>query len=123
MKLRFRHNNLRLRVNRREVDQLASGVALREEVVFPGQTRMEYILEPAAESQPAASFVEGVIRVSAPRKHVNDWAAGEAIGLYFDLPAGDDALKIAIEKDLECIDGPPSEADPDAFPRTDKRAC
>jgi hypothetical protein len=123
MKLRFRHNSLRLRVNRRELDQLASGVALREQVVFPGHARMEYILEPGAQPQASASFIEGVIRVSAPRDHVNDWAAGEAIGLYFDLAAGDDALKIAIEKDLECIDGPPGEADPDAFPRTDKRPC
>ena len=33
-------------------------------------------------------------------------------------------LKVAIEKDLDCIDAPPSERDPDAFPRTNaERSC
>jgi hypothetical protein len=119
MKLRFRQNSLRLRVNQREVNELASGIALEEDVSFPGNVRMRYILEPYGQHT-AASFEGGVIRVSAPGNDVKEWANSEAIGMYFDLPADGSVLRIAIEKDLECADGPPEERDPYAFPRSEK---
>ncbi len=122
MKLRFRQNSLRLRVNQREVEELAAGVALQEQVSFPGNARMQYILEPYGQSTAAASFESGVIRVSAPGNDVKQWADSEAIGLYFNLPADGSFLKVAIEKDLECTDGPPEERDPLAFPRSGE-AC
>ena len=120
MKLRFRQNSLRLRVNQREVHELASGIALEEDVSFPGNTRMRYILEPYGQGTAAASFEGGVIRISAPGNDVKQWANSDAIGMYFDLPADGSSLRVAIEKDLECTDGPPDERDPDAFPRSDK---
>lgn len=119
MKLRFRQNSLRLRVNQREVEELASGITLQEDVNFPGSARMRYILEPYGQGMAAASFEGGTIRVSAPGNDVKEWANSEAIGMYFDLPVDGSSLKIAIEKDLECVDGPPEERDPDAFPRLD----
>jgi hypothetical protein len=122
MKLRFRQNSLRLRVNQREVDELASGIALEEDVTFPGNSRMRYILEPYGQHTAAASFEGGVIRVSAPGNDVKQWANSEAVGMYFDLPADGAVLRVAIEKDLECVDGPPEERDPNAFPRSGK-AC
>jgi hypothetical protein len=118
MKLRFRQNSLRLRVNQREVDELASGIALEEDVSFPGNARIRYILEPYGQHTASASFEGGVIRVSAPGNDVKEWAGSPAIGMYFDLPANGSVLKVAIEKDLECTDGPPEERDPDAFPRS-----
>ncbi len=42
----------------------------------------------------------------APEDLVQTWAGGEEIGLYFQLPAASSILTIAIEKDLECVDGP-----------------
>jgi hypothetical protein len=117
MKLRFRQNSLRLRVNQREVNELASGIALEEDVSFPGNARMRYILEPYGQHT-TASFEGGVIRVSAPGNDVKEWANSEAIGMYFNLPADGSVLKVAIEKDLECVDGPPEDRDPDAFPRS-----
>ena len=119
MKLRFRQNSLRLRVNQREADELASGIALEEDVRFPGNARMRYILEPYGQHT-AASFEGGVIRVSAPGNDLKEWAQSDAIGMYFDLPTDGSVLKVAIEKDLECTDGPPEERDPHAFPRSGK---
>jgi hypothetical protein len=120
MKLRFRANNLRLRVNQREVQSLAAGRVLVEYVVFPGDTQLEYTLASATTGAPTACFTNGSIQVLAPEKQLADWARGEEVGLYFDLPANGTTLKVAIEKDLECIDGPLDEHDPDAFPRTGK---
>ncbi len=120
MKLRFRNNSLRLRLNRKEVGALATGVAIEENVFFPGDARFSYILEPAARMEPEASFRNGTIRVSAPPAELKDWAGSDAIGIYFDLPARGGHLKIAIEKDLECLDSTIEERDPEAFPRTGK---
>jgi hypothetical protein len=117
VKLRFRKNSLRLRVNRREAADLASGSPLEERVYFPGDTCIRYVLEASAQSSPRASFADATIRVSAPQHLVRDWAANDTIGIYFDLPVNGSELRVAIEKDLECIDGPADERDPDAFPR------
>ncbi len=123
VKLRFRKNSLRLRVNQREVQSLASGAAVTEEILFPGNARMTYTLQAFREHAAQANYAAGNISVLAPQELVNDWAGGEQIGLYFDLPAGRSVLTVAIEKDLECVDGPPEERDPDAFPRAVENVC
>ena len=123
MKLRFRENSLRLRVNRREVESLASGAILREEIHFPGNSRMAYFLESSRKPSPEAWFREGVIRVCAPWTQVKEWANSDLIGMYFELPTNGALLKIAIEKDLECIDAPAEERDPDAFSRVQAGNC
>jgi hypothetical protein len=120
MKLRFRSNSLRLRVNQREVQSLAAGRVLAEHVVFPGDTCLEYMLSSEPNGSARVWFQNGSIQVFAPQKEIADWARGEEIGLYFDLPANGTTLKVAIEKDLECVDGPAEERDPEAFPRTGK---
>ena len=123
MKLRFRKNSLRLRLNQREVAGLAAGAALKEEVVFPGDTRMEYILEPSSDDSPEASFTKGVIRVAAPQTQLRAWASSDAVGIYFDLPANGTSLRVAIEKDMECVDASQEDRDPYAFSREARKNC
>ncbi len=123
MKLRFRNNSLRLRVNQREVEGLAAGAVLEEQVHFPGDTRISYTLQSSVNAAPEASFRQNVIRVLAPQQQVSDWASGESIGMYFEFPVNGTALKVAIEKDLECTDGAPEERDPDAFARAPGKNC
>jgi len=110
MKLRFRQNSLRLRVNQREVDLLAAGKTLQEQVAFAGGATLDYLLSANATSN--ADFDGKVIRVTAP---LAEWAKGGDIGFYFEVEPG---LKVAIEKDLECVDGPEHERDPHAYPRS-----
>jgi hypothetical protein len=112
MKLRFRKNSLRLRVNRLEVARLAAGQELAERISFAGGATLDYVLTPSAEAQRAAEFDGKTIRVTAP---LGDWARSDEIGFYFNVEPG---LKIAVEKDLECVDGPEQEKDPHAFPRS-----
>lgn len=123
MKLRFRNNSLRLRVNQSEVKGLVSGAVLEEQVIFPGEGRISYTLQSSASAAPEASFRQGVIRVLAPQQQVENWAKSESVGMYFEFPANGTSLKIAIEKDLECVDGPLEERDPDAFPREEGKKC
>ena len=123
MKLRTRQNSLRLRLNRKEVDELAAGTALQEEVSFPGNSKFIYVLEPFSQGAATASFVDGILSIGAPGADIKDWAHSDAIGIYFNLVADGTHLKIAIEKDLECLDGPEDERDPQAFARGSKPAC
>jgi hypothetical protein len=113
MKLRFRSNSLRLRVNQREVKELAAGVELAESVDF-GTATLSYVLTPVANAKGTADFDGKQICVKAA---LADWANGEEIGFYFVAGHG---LKVAIEKDLECSDAPEEEKDPEAFPRAVK---
>lgn len=121
MKLRFKGNTLRLRLNQKEVGILIHGQALRETVAFPGDTSLTYCL--ASDQHPAASLSGNVIRIAAPADALSHWAAGNDIGLYFDFPATPTPLKVAIEKDLECVDGPPEDRDLDAYPRLSGKNC
>src|SRR5579863_8291739 len=118
MKMRFRSNSLRLRVNRREVENLSNGSVLREQVRFPGNTELAYLLAKAAVPSPQVNFVRGVISVAIPSDHVESWASSDEIGMYFELPANGSFLKLAVEKDLECTDAPADERDPDAYHRS-----
>jgi Family of unknown function (DUF7009) len=123
MKLRFRGNTLRLRVNRREVDALASGDLVQENVLFPNQTCFTYIFEPSGNATPHASFESNTLRVAAPLLQVKDWARAEVIGLYYNFETEGTVLKVAIEKDLECTDSTSEDQDPDAFPRPKGNNC
>lgn len=117
MKLRFRENSLRLRLNRNEVTALAGGKPLQQSVAFPGGGSFSYRLSTGAGGSPSASFAEGTVSVALPQGSVREWAALDEIGLYYRLDTADEPLEIAVEKDLECIDAPGEERDPLAYPR------
>ena len=123
MKLRFRNNSVRLRLNQREVETIAAGSPLQEQVAFPEENILSYVLEAGAGAEADVSFKHGVIRICAPALTIKEWAGSESIGIYFEFPASASALKVAIEKDLECTDGPPEERDPNAFPRRAGKNC
>jgi len=116
MKLRFRGNNLRLRVNQKEVEILADGGELRESITFAGGATLGYVLTSALnETLSTADFDGKTIRVVAA---LRPWARSTEIGFYFNV---EPSLKVSVEKDLECVDGPEDEKDPHAFPRKSAR--
>src|SRR6185312_377191 len=112
MKLRFRADSLRLRLNQIEARTLAAGKAVEERVSFPGGHALVYRLAPVDAASSNARLAGSTIEISVPREQLKAWNDQEDIGFYFH--AG--ALSIAIEKDLECTDAPPEERDPYAFP-------
>jgi hypothetical protein len=116
MKLRFRNNSLRLRINQREVAALAKGQELREQIQFPNGAELIYRIVTAG-AKTSAEFSDGVITVTVPEEAARYWEDSDEIGLYGRAKD----LDIAIEKDLECVDAPAEEKDPFAYPR--KAAC
>ena len=103
---------MRLRINQKEAASLAAGGVLKEEVAFGVGATLSYALRTGVTA--GATFDGRSIEVSAP---LAEWARGGELGFYFEMAPG---LKVAIEKDLECVDGPEEEKDPDAFPRGTK---
>ena len=121
MKLRLTPNSVRLRLNQTEVAKLAESGLLSERVDFPGPipTSLVYSLRLASDSDLGLAHLEGdEFTVTVPREQGKTWAnTTKEVGLYYkhELPGGGN-LRIAIEKDFQCVDGPPEEHDPAAYP-------
>jgi len=96
---------------------VAAGQVLKEKLEFPGNTALSYSLKTVLSGDAQAFFENGTIEITTPKAPLMNWAGSEDLGLYFTLQTGEEPLKIAIEKDLVCIDGPAEERDPHAFPR------
>jgi hypothetical protein len=117
MKLRFKKNSLRLRLNRQEVAALAVGTSIEERVEFPGGALLTYRLSPEGVATGSAELSQSTITIHVPAGSAQAWEASEEIGLYYRSGP----LEMAIEKDLECTESRSEERDPHAYPR--KVAC
>jgi hypothetical protein len=125
MKLRFNRNSLRFRLNQLEVNRLASGERLVEEVWFPGaDDPFRYSLE-IQDGETSAHFKPAPAGIGVWLKSVDiiAWASSDELELHRMLPTSREPLTLMIEKDLECVDAPPEERDPHAFRRAESPLC
>lgn len=98
MKLRLRHNSLRLRVGRSEVASFLESGIVEDSVEFPSMP-LVYILHSSDECKEIqASFMNGWVTVSVPKEQGRDWAAGDLVGMQNKYRG----ISIVIEKDWEC---------------------
>src|ERR1700683_466153 len=115
MKLRFKPNSVRLRLNRDEVSKFAATGEIAETIEFPGRAVFRYGLRVSSGAAPEAARIEhGELMLSVPAADAKAWAGRDGeIGLYYEQKLdGGGALRIIIEKDFECIDGPAGESGP-----------
>lgn len=111
MKLRFHENTLRLRLSQSEVAQFKKTGRVENTVAFaPGQA-LEYTIESGAVPALTASFESGRIRVMVPSAAARQWADSDETGVEGESSA----LRIAVEKDYQCLHRDSAE-DADAFP-------
>jgi hypothetical protein len=112
MKLRLRHNSIRLRLTRSEVDRLQDCGQVQETVEFP-QTQFIFSLESANDvDKVSASLIDGRLSVSVPQEHCRAWATTEEVGIDAEFRG----LTILIEKDWPCLH-PSATEDADTFAR------
>jgi hypothetical protein len=119
MKLRLTSDSVRLRLNRTDVAQLAQSGALSERVEFSGRVAFVYGLRISGEFEKGiARFADGELIVSVPAAPAAAWmSSNREVGLYYDQESqGGGILHLIIEKDFQCIDGPPEEIDPAGYP-------
>jgi hypothetical protein len=117
MKLRIRGDSLRFRLSKSEVtglrDQGWWQTACR--LGPEGGPCLVYRLESAAVAAPSVRFTPGpetVVTVVLGAPEVELWSHGEQVGLYFEEPWG---LKVAVEKDFQCLDPKRDEDESDSF--------
>lgn len=121
MKLRFTPNSIRFRMNQTEVKKFAETGELMEKVEFPGRPSIAFRYGLRASSDPAPMairFDDGDLTVTIPQAQAKAWASrDEEVGLYYDEELeGGGTLRVTIEKDFQCVDGPPEDADPAGYP-------
>lgn len=124
MKLRVRADSIRLRLGRDEVRRLADEGFVEERThIAPDAPPFVWALRTADDARATtASFDGSGLVVTVPRPVARQWADSELVGLEASQPAGNGrTLHILVEKDFECLDGPPGENQDDAFPNPKAR--
>ena len=112
MKLRLRHNSVRLRLTQGEVTQLRDYGSVEEHIEFgPGQRLSYRIVSSANESTLRAEYRDGEVVLSTPAAMVADWADSSKVGMEATGP-----LRVLIEKDFECLAPSDPEDNRDTFP-------
>lgn len=112
MKLRIKGNSLRLRTSRSETSRLIQAGRIEETIRFASgnDDKLTYALEHSgAQSRISVRYQPGEVIVILPTDEARRWAESDQVGLYCDLPVGNEVLAILIEKDFACLDG--SDAD------------
>jgi len=117
MKLRLRGSSLRLRLEQHEIKALIEKGEVAEFVPFAGGSSFGYALSATDTDSFAASFTGSVLRVQVPLSVAKNWADSDDEGMYQTLQPGTGfELKLAIEKDFQCLHKRPDEDETDLFP-------
>src|SRR5262245_51805082 len=116
MKLRLRHNSIRLRLGKSEVERLIESGECREAIVFPGGHRLEYALASSPAAKMAVSLADALIRVEVPEPDLAGWCSSDQVGLSAEVfVSHGTSLQVLIEKDFRCLDPRVPEDQSDTF--------
>ncbi len=116
MKLRVRHNSIRFRLQKQDVQTLRSSGECREAILFPGGGRLEYSLRVSDSHEVGVRFSGGVVSISMPAGRLTAWHSSNQVGISAAVPVDSDKmLDILIEKDFRCLDEGIHEDQSDTF--------
>ncbi|MGA8657232.1 MAG: hypothetical protein WB586_13885 [Chthoniobacterales bacterium] len=101
MKVRWTHDNLRLRITPSELQSILDGKPVTERFQLSGEPGWKIAIVPAG-SATELLWVEGVLRVRLSSEDRLRLASSDAEGVYFER-AGDPALRYFVEKDFPCV--------------------
>jgi hypothetical protein len=124
MKLRMRHNSVRIRLLRAEVEKLATTGLVSETIEFPGGGTLRYELcESNTEKSIMVTFSGGILRVLIPKTILADWISSEMVGIESEIAiGGPGTLSILVEKDFVCRERSDDPDNSDAYPNP-ARSC
>ena len=116
MKIRIRDNSLRVRMDRREIEQLAGQGRVEAQCEF-GLAALRYTVAGREQLVPlAAEFSDAEIRIYVNTFDAADLAGTERVGLETQQPIGDGrSLRLVLEKDFQCLADRPEEDDTHAY--------
>ena len=118
MKLRIRHNSIRLRLTQSEVAHFAEHGSIEEKLEFgPENNQLIYTLVSANIEKIFAEYKDNEITVFVPNNSVQNWAASDKVGFEAEQDIGEgNQLRILVEKDYACLDRRDGDDDKDTFP-------
>ena len=115
MKIRILDDSIRLRLDRGEVDQIASGAAVAGETRFPSGASFGYALRAGGQAAHAEFGPQGIV-VTLPTERLSNWAGvDEDVSIREELALADGGLKILVEKDFECLEPREGESQANRF--------
>jgi hypothetical protein len=105
MKLRVRHNSIRFRLAQSDVHNLRISGRCGETILFPGGSRLEYVLLASRTRKVGAVFSEGVVSISVPEDQLTAWHSSSQVGISaaVEVYPGME-LEVLVEKDFRCLD-------------------
>ena len=109
MKIRFYKDSIRLRLSQSEVARLSTDGWIEDRIEFPDGQTLIFQLETGEST--TARYDDGSVRVIAPRPELRHWIESDEEGIGYECGP----LKIAIEKDFQCLHKP-AEEHADTFP-------
>ena len=117
MKLRIKGSSLRLRLTQGEVRQLETRGEVTEQVQFGGGAKLTYRLRTEEASREiSASYGDNIIDIRVPASAALTWSRTDQVTLSRSEPVADGELRIAIEKDWNCLAPRSDEDESDSFP-------
>jgi hypothetical protein len=116
MKLRIRGTSIRLRVSKGELAQIAEVGSVEDVIRFSADTALRYRLEVKPAGVIEADFAASSLRISIPRAHVAHWLQPSEVAIEAQQAvAGQESLRILVEKDYTCLAPRADEDDSDLF--------
>ncbi len=107
MKLRTRHNSIRLRLTQREVALFLEEGVIAEQIDFgfpPGQSFRYEVRTSSDAIGMSARFENGCVSVLVPMAQARNWSLSDQVGIEGLQSIGDGTnLAILIEKDWACL--------------------
>lgn len=118
MKLRLRHNSIRLRLLRGELSVFNESGRIAEKIVFPDGNALEYSLVRSDDATEVDARIDGSgLILTIPSSVADEWTGTDAVGIESSLRCDDGReLRILVEKDFVCIDRKDDPDNVDAFP-------
>jgi len=112
MKLRIQDDALRLRLTRREVEDLGNGKPIERAIHFPGGETLTYAVAGSAKTGLlSVAYTGKAIRVTLPNSVVAAWAKSNEV----TIEGTDGGVHVLVEKDFQCLHQGDAR-DPEAFP-------
>lgn len=119
MKIRIHNDAIRLRLSQTEVNHLANGIAISEELKFPAPyPSFIYALEILdTGDELTISFVAQKLSINLPVSKIKNWASTDQVGISETISVKHgETLKVLVEKDFQCLHKRPGENEKDNFP-------
>ena len=117
MKLRLKGNSIRVRLDRRDIEELIDRGRIEDGVRFGPGLAFSYAVElgPAPRERPRASYADGRLTIRIDPEDAEAWHAGERVGFDHQQAVDGGVIRVLLEKDFACLDRAVGDEADDAY--------